>query len=408
VPAFEYQAVDAKGKKVKGVMEGESARQVRQLLRDKKLMPLKVDAVDERSEGFATGSSNKGSRRSISPGDLALVTRQLSTLVAAAMPLEESLYAVAQQTEKPVIKSMLLGVRSRVVEGYSLSESMAVFPKAFDQLFRAMVAAGEKSGHLEGVLDRLADYTEQRQVMRMKTLQALIYPIVLTLVSIGVISLLLVVVVPQVVEQFQHMGQALPLATRILIGASDFLRDYGLFAVVGIVLLSLLVQRQLRHPQSRFKFHRSLLGWPVIGRVSKGLNTARFARTLSILNASSVPLLEGMGIAGAVLTNDFAKKQLTDAATRVREGGSLHQSLEQTKLFPPMMLHMVASGERSGELESMLERAADNQDREFSNQVTLALGIFEPALIVMMAGIVLFIVMAILQPLLALNTMIGG
>ncbi|WP_163133983.1 type II secretion system inner membrane protein GspF [Agarivorans sp. Alg241-V36] len=404
MPAFEYQAFNQKGKKSNGVHEAESARQVRAHLREQGLTPLKIEQVAERAQKASTGFRL---RSKVSTSDLALLTRQLATLVAAAMPIEESLKAVAQQCDKPKLKSIISGVRSKVVEGYSLADSMAEFPDVFEKLYCAMVAAGEKSGHLDKVLDRLADYTEQRQAMRMKTMQALIYPAVLTFVCLGVIAILLVSVVPKVVAQFEHMGQELPNATKFLIYVSELVSDYGLVFLIAGMLAMVVWQRLLQKDNIRMKWHQRLLGMPVVGKVSKGLNTARFARTLSILNASAVPLLEGMGIAGEVLTNDYARAQVLDAASKVREGGSLHSSLEATKLFPPMMLHMIASGERSGELEGMLERAADNQDRQFETQVNIALGIFEPALIVTMAGIVLFIVMAILLPILELNNMVG-
>ena len=404
--AFAYQALDAKGRRKEGMIEADSARQARQVLREQGLTPLALTEAVEQVRQQTQGRNWLQPR--ISTSELALLTRQLATLVAAALPIEEALKAVAQQTEKAKLSTLIAAVRTKVLEGHSLADGLSAFPSIFDRLYRAMVAAGEKSGHLDTVLDRLADYTEQRQQMKSKLLQAMIYPIILTLVAISVIAILLATVVPKVVEQFIHMKQQLPFSTRFLMAVSALVRDYGLWffllTAIGLVSWGSWVKK----PLNRRHYHAMLLRLPVIGRVSRGLNTARFARTLSILNSSAVPLLDGMRISGEVLSNDEAKIRVAEAAERVREGGSLRASLEQTKLFPPMMLHMIASGERSGELDNMLERAADNQDREFESQVNIALSIFEPALVVSMAVIVLFIVLAILQPILQLNNMIGS
>jgi len=406
MPAFSYLAIDQKGKKKKGVVEADGPKQARTLLREKGFTPLEVEMAAEAEKKKASGVFTF--KRGISTADMALLTRQLSTLIAASLPLEESLKAVAEQSELPRIQNMILAVRSRVVEGHTLAESFAEFPHAFDDLYCAMVASGEKSGHLDKVLNRLADYTEQRQKMTSQLTQAMIYPVMLTLVAIGVVSLLLTSVVPKVVGQFQHMGQELPQITQILIGLSDFVSNYGLYLVAAIVFMIIIAKRLLLKPANRLMFDERLLKVPVIGKVSRGINTARFARTLSILNASAVPLLESMAIAGQVLTNMHARQLVEVATTRVREGTSLRASLTETKLFPPMMLHMIASGEQSGELGPMLERAADNQDSQFEAQVTMALGIFQPLLVVSMSFVVLFIVMAILQPILSLNQMVAG
>ena len=403
--AFAYQALDANGRRKEGMIEADSPRQARQVLREQGLTPVELTEASEKVKQQTQRKSWLQPR--VSTAELALLTRQLATLVAAALPVEEALKAVAQQTEKAKISTLIAAVRSKVLEGHSLADGMSAFPYVFDQLYRAMVAAGEKSGHLDTVLNRLADYTEQRQQMKTKLLQAMIYPVILTLVAISVIAILLATVVPKVVEQFVHMKQELPFSTRFLMGASDIVRDYGLWAVLLIALLLVIWRQWLAKPENQRRYHAMLLRMPVIGRVSRGLNTARFARTLSILNSSAVPLLEGMSISGEVLSNHEAKIRLQAASERVREGSSLRAALEQTKLFPPMMLHMIASGERSGELDSMLERAADNQDREFESQVNIALSIFEPALVVSMAVVVLFIVLAILQPILQLNNRIG-
>ncbi|MDX1280729.1 type II secretion system inner membrane protein GspF [Shewanella colwelliana] len=406
MPAFEYKALDAKGKQQKGVVEADTARHARGQLREQRLMPLEITPVVEKES--KTKSASFSFKRGISVAELALITRQIATLVAAGLPVEEALKAVGQQCEKDRLASMVMAVRSRVVEGYSLADSMAEFPHIFDDLYRAMVASGEKSGHLEVVLNRLADYTERRQQLKSKMTQAMIYPVVLTVVAISVIAILLAAVVPQVVGQFEHMGQELPWTTQLLIASSDFIRDYGVIVLGVIVALFIAAKQLLRSPANRMKFDAAMLVMPVIGRVSKGLNTARFARTLSILTASSVPLLDAMRIASEVLMNVKVRAAVEEATARVREGTSLGAALANTKLFPPMMLYMITSGEKSGQLEQMLERAADNQDREFESNVNIALGVFEPLLVVSMAAVVLFIVLAILQPILELNNMISG
>ncbi|WP_337880018.1 type II secretion system inner membrane protein GspF [Rheinheimera sp.] len=404
--AFDYQALDARGRKTKGVMEADNARHARQLLREQKLTPLSLELVARQEKLLSAGSGWFKPR--VKASELALITRQLATLVEAGLPIENALYAVAEQCDKARLKSMMMAVRSKVVEGYSLAEGLAEFPYVFDHLFSSMVAAGEKSGHLDAVLNRLADYTEQRQHMRSQILQALLYPAILTLVAIGVISVLLAAVVPKIVGQFEHMGQSLPGSTLFLIAASDFVRDYGLL-VLGLIILAIAAfKRALRKPAFQLKVDRRLLRLGLVGKVSRGLNTARFARTLSILNASAVPLLEAMRISSDVLENTYMRQAIGEATAKVREGASLRSALEQTKLFPPMMLHMIASGEKSGQLDGMLERAANTQDREFETLVTVSLKVFEPVLVVSMAGIVLFIVMAILQPILALNNLVGG
>ncbi|MCG9597740.1 type II secretion system inner membrane protein GspF [Vibrio sp. Isolate25] len=405
--AFEYKALNKKGKTQKGVIEGDNARQVRARLKEQGLMPVEVSETRQKAKK-QTEQAGLTFKRGISTPDLALITRQLATLVQSGMPLEECLKAVSEQSEKPRIRTMLLAVRSKVTEGYTLSDSLADFPHIFDDLFRSMVSAGEKSGHLDAVLERLADYAENRQKMRSKLQQAMIYPVVLVVFAIGIVAFLLAAVVPKIVGQFVQMGQELPQSTQFLLASSEFIQNWGIQILVALTAVVYLFKFALSKPNLRLSWDRKIVHMPMIGKISRGLNTSRFARTLSICTSSAIPILDGMKVAVDVMSNHYVKQQVLSATDNVREGASLRKSLEQTKLFPPMMLHMIASGEQSGELESMLTRAADNQDANFESTVNIALGIFTPALIALMAGLVLFIVMATLMPILEMNNLMSG
>lgn len=406
MPAFAYKALTSAGKSKNGVLEADNARQVRQQLREMGLIPLDVDEVGERKKVGEQGRRFTLFKPSIKVADLAMLTRQLATLVESALPIEEALLAVAEQSEKPRHKSMMMAIRSKVVEGYTLADALSEFPTVFDNLYRSMVAAGEKSGHLDTVLNRLADYTERRNIVKNQITQALIYPVIMLLVAIGIVSLLLTYVVPRIVGQFDNMGQELPGVTQFLIALSQGTQDYGLLILIAIVATYVLYRQLMIREAFRFNSHRVRLNFPVLGKVIKSINTSRFASTLSILTASSVPVLEGMRIAGNVLENTYIKRLIMDAAGKVQGGSSLRAALDSTKVFPPMMIHMIASGEKSGELQDMLARAANNQEREFEMQVNIALAILGPVLILTMAAIVFFIVIAILLPIISLNNMI--
>ena len=404
--AFEYAALDTTGKERKGVIEGDSPRAIRQQLREQGLIPLKVDEVSQKE---AASSSKKFSftlRRGISPTDLALLTRQLATLSRAGLPLDEATSTVARQSEKPRLKSLMLGVRARVMEGHSLAEGLGKFPHVFPELYRATVSAGEQAGHLDNVLERLADYTEARQLLTQRIQLAMFYPAILTIMSILVVAALLGYVVPQVVTVFEDMGQTLPLMTRILIGISDFLRDYFAIMFVGIIGLVGIAVYVLRKPGPKHQFHNFILKVPAIGRFIRGVNTARFSRTLSILAASGVPVLEALRISGQVISNLPMRDAVLQAAHKVREGAPLARSLEQSGYFPPMMVNLIASGEVSGNLEDMLERAATNQEREQETQISFMMGMLEPVLIIVMGMVVLFIVLATLLPIFNMNQLI--
>ncbi|OED41015.1 type II secretion system protein GspF [Endozoicomonas sp. (ex Bugula neritina AB1)] len=402
---YSYSALDGKGKTRKGVQEADSPKMLRQALRADGLAPVEVAPAN--TDKVQEKNSSSLFTRQANAGEIALITRQLATLVAAAIPLEECVQALIRQVQKAHLKSMLTAVRARVLEGRTLADALGAFPGSFDRLYRAMVAAGEKSGHLEVILVRLADYTEQRQQIRSKLIQAMLYPTILTLVAVAVVIALLSTVVPTVVDQFEFAGKELPGMTMALIAMSDFIRDHGIKLLAVIMMLLVVRQRLLRNAAIRLKYDRLMLRMPVFGSVFCGVDTARYARTLSILTSSTVPLVDAMNIAADVLSNRHIHKQLVAAAERVKEGSALWTSLDNTGLFPPMMLHIIASGERSGELDSMLLRAANAQDKLFENQVNIALGVFGPLMIVTMAGMVLFIVMAILTPMMDLNSLVG-
>jgi general secretion pathway protein F len=403
--AFEYSALDADGRTRKGLLEGDTPRQVRQLLRDQGLTPLNVEQASRGTRQAARmGGRLFGPR--VSPMELALFTRQLATLLAAGLPLEQALQAVARQSERRRTSSLLMAVRGRVLEGHSLAAALEEHPSVFPELYRATVSAGEQSGHLDLVLDRLADYAEARQHLRQKLTLALLYPIILTTMAILVVVGLVTYVVPQVVQVFDSIGQDLPILTQMLLASSAFLREHGLLLLVGLILLALLFGMLMRREGFRRVVHLVLLRAPVVGRLLRGANAGRYTRTLSILLASSVPVLEALRIAGQVISSLPMREAVDRAAVKVREGAMLHQSLAESGHFPPMSLQLIASGEASGNLERMLERAAVQQDRETETMVATLLGLFEPLLILTMGLMVLLIVLAILLPIFNLNQLI--
>lgn len=402
--AFEYLALDPRGREQKGLIEADSPRQARQLLREKQWAPLEVKQAKSK-EDVSRGGLSFG--RGLSARDLALVTRQLATLVQAALPIEEALRAAAAQSTSAKIKSMLLAVRARVMEGHSLAAALREYPSAFPELYRATVAAGEHAGHLGLVLDQLADYTDQRQQSRQKIQLALLYPVILMVASLAIVVLLLGYVVPDVVKVFVNTGQELPALTHGLIATSDVVKNWGWLIVLGIIAAFLAMRAALRDPAVRLRWHAFILRIPLIGRLSRATNTARFASTLAILTKSGVPLVEALSIAAAVIANLRIRERVVEAAQKVREGSSLTRALDATGEFPPMMLHMIASGEKSGELDQMLARTARNQENDLAAQVSLLVGLFEPFMLVFMGAVVLVIVLAILMPILSLNQLVG-
>jgi len=401
---FEYVAIDSQGKQKKGVIEADSPRQVRAQLKEKQLLPIAVDVAKEKQGGT---SFSKLFRRGISSSDLTLFTRQLSTLIGAGLPIEEVLKACSDQTEKKHVKSMILDIRSKVLEGHSLAAALNQFAYTFPNLYRATVAAGEHAGHLDTVLNRLADYMESSQANQQKVKLAALYPIILSVVAIAIVVGLLTYVVPDIVEVFVQNGQALPPLTEAMITASNFLQNHGILLGIGILGLGLGFRFALKKPHLKVRFHGFLISMPFIGKMIRGFNTSRFISTVAILNSSGVPLVEGMTIAAKVVNNLVIQERLAIAAQQVMEGGSLHRALDETKVFTPMMIHMIASGETSGELDSMLEKTAKNQENDLQNTVSALVGMFEPIMLLVMGGVVVLIVIAIMLPIIQMNKMIG-
>ncbi|MBU2712201.1 type II secretion system inner membrane protein GspF [Zooshikella harenae] len=403
--AFEYIALNPRGKEEKGIIEADSIKQVRQLLRDKQLAPLTVSTTKDRSSDTQPRFSLQVGKR-ISAHQLALITRQLATLIQAGMPIEEVLKAVADQNDQRKIKAIILSVRSRVLEGYSLANSMADFPQVFPNLYRATVSAGEQSGHLNLVLNRLADYTEDRKKSRQKIQLALVYPIILLCASLLIVGFLLGYVVPDIVKVFINSKQQLPVLTEVIIAASDWVKSSWYYVAIIGVLTWMGYRYGMRNDSFKKRVHRFWLKLPVMGKLLLNMETARFISTLSILVRSGVPLVDALHIAVEVIDNLSIKHQVKDTALWVSEGNSLRKALERTNVFPPMILHMVASGESSGELDDMLGRAAENQQQEVEGFVAMLVGLFEPMMLLFMGAVVLVIVLAVLLPILNLNALV--
>ena len=407
MPAFEYRAIAPDGRQRKGVLEGDSGRQVRQLLRERGLAPTAVREASARQANGARPLGRLSFGTSISPLDLALFTRQLATLVAAGLPVEESLHTIARQADKRRLSTLIANVRGRVLEGHSFAAALAEYPQVFTPMYRSTVAAGEQSGYLHAVLDNLANHTEQRFESVRNVQMALFYPIMLFVVSVVIIAGLMVYVVPEIVDVFANTGQSLPFLTVALIETSDFLVAYGWLLVIGVVALVLLVRSLLRRPELRLAWDRRKLKLPVAGKVARGANASRYAATLAILTTSGVPLVDAMRIATETAVNSWLKQALADAVQRVSEGSALHVALEAAGAFPPMFLHMIASGEASGELDAMLVKVADYQQQELTRTVTTLVQLFQPLMLLLMAGLVLTIVLAILVPIFGMNQLVA-
>jgi len=400
--AFEYQAIDANGKTSKGLIEADTARQARQQLRGMGLMPLEMGEVSARQQSGA----ERRRRDKLNVQTLSLITRQLATLISAGQPIESAYYAVSRQTPKPAAKRVLLAVRARVLEGHSLSEALREFPRIFDVMYCASVHAGEQSGLLDIVMERLADHMEARQDLQRRTGQALIYPILLSVVAFGLVTALLTFVVPKIVQVFEGFDQELPLVTTWLIAISDFFRDYGIDLMVAVIVIAIVYAQLVKIPKFRAARDAFYLRLPYISYLVRLANTARFTRTMSILVSSGVTALDSMHISTEVINNQPIKQAVAKAADRVREGEHISVALENTGYFSPLVLQLIQNGEASGKLGEMLERSARSEENEFSGVTALFIGLFEPAMILVMGAVVLFIVVAILIPIFDMNELV--
>jgi len=401
--AFEYQAVDGDGKTLKGLIEADTARQARQQLRGMSLMPLEIGEVTSRE----TSSGPSKSRRSkLNVPTLSLLTRQLATLISAGQPVESAYHAVSRQTPKPAAKHVMLAVRARVLEGFPLSEALREFPRIFDSMYCASVHAGEQSGLLDVVMERLADHMEAKQDLQQRTGQALIYPILLCVVAFTLVALLLTFVVPKIVQVFEGFDQELPMVTTWLITISDFFKNYGVELIIGVILSVVVYHQLVKIPRFSKMRDRFFLRLPYVSYLVRLSNTSRFTRTMSILVTSGVTALDSMHISTEVINNQIIKAAVVKAADRVREGEHISVALNNTGFFSPLVLQLVQNGESSGKLGDMLERSARAEENEFAGITALFIGLFEPAMILFMGAVVLFIVLAILIPIFDMNELV--
>lgn len=396
--AYQYQALKKSGSTFKGVIEADSERHARQLLRAQGMIPMQVNTLKKRTV--------LKHRDTISTAELSLFTRQLATLLAAGIPIEESLRGVGEQSEKNKVRQLVFGVRSKVTEGYALAQAMADYPQSFPELYRATVAAGEQTGRLDLVLEKLADYTENQQHTRQKVQQALIYPSLMILVSTAIISFLLVFVVPKIIEVFTSSGQSLPSMTLVLIEISSFIKSYGLYVLVALTLLFIGFRRSLANPRFKLRWHKLLLKLPIAAYLVKTINVSRYIHTFGILFSAGVNVLETMRVSASLITNQVMRNAFDTAAVKVREGTGISQALNETRFISPMAIHLIASGEKSGQLAAMMERAAMHMDNEVQRMIDTALTLLEPLVILFMGAVVLFIVLATLLPIFSMEQLV--
>lgn len=397
---YRFEAADAQGNLETGHLEADSQGAALAALRSRGLIALQVQLDSQPSSGAGLFGAK------LSDNDLAWATRQLASLLGASLPLEAALSATVEQAERKHIAQTLSAVRADVRSGMRLAEALAARPRDFPDIYRALIAAGEESGDLAQVMERLADYIEERNNLRGKILTAFIYPGVVGLVSVAIVIFLLSYVVPQVVSAFSQARQDLPGLTLVMLNASDFIRAWG-WLCFGVMAAAVWSWRlYLRNPHARLAWHRRVLGLPLIGRFVLGLNTARFASTLAILGGAGVPLLRALEAARQTLSNDCLSQSVSDATAKVREGVNLASALRVEKVFPPVLIHLIASGEKTGCLPPMLERAAQTLSRDIERRAMGMTALLEPLMIVIMGAVVLVIVMAVLLPIIEINQLV--
>ncbi|HLX02661.1 MAG TPA: type II secretion system inner membrane protein GspF [Trinickia sp.] len=404
MPAFRFEAIDAAGKAQKGVLDADSARAARGQLRTQGLTPLVVEPAATRMRGERSQRLSLG--RKLSQREQAILTRQLASLLVAGLPLDEALAVLTDQAERDYIRELMAAIRAEVLGGHSLANALTQHPKDFPDIYRALVAAGEHTGRLGLVLSRLADYIEQRNALKQKIVLAFTYPTIVTIIAFGIVTFLLSYVVPQVVNVFASTKQKLPILTVLMMALSDFVRHWWWAILIAVVVVVYAVRGILKQPGPRLAFDRWVLTAPLAGKLVRGYNTVRFASTLAILTAAGVPILRALQAAGETLSNRAMRGNIDDAIVRVREGTSLSRALGNTKTFPPVLVHLIRSGEATGDVTTMLDRASDGEARELERRTMFLTSLLEPLLILAMGGVVLVIVLAVMLPIIDLNNMV--
>ncbi|KLU23142.1 type II secretion system inner membrane protein GspF [Caballeronia mineralivorans] len=404
MPAFRFEAIDQAGKSQTGVLDADSARAARSQLRTQGLTPLVVEAAGTRTRGERKQRLSLGKR--LSQREQAILTRQLASLLIAGLPLGETLSVLTEQSERDYIRELMAAIRAEVLGGHSFANALAQHPRDFPEIYRALVAAGEHTGKLGLVLSRLADYIEQRNALKQKIVLAFTYPAIVTLIAFGIVTFLLSYVVPQVVNVFASTKQALPFLTIAMMALSGFVRNWWWAGLIGVALVSWFIKSLLARPGPRMAFDRWLLTAPLLGKLVRGYNTVRFASTLAILTAAGVPILRALQAAGETLSNRAMSANIEDAIVRVREGTSLSRALGNTKTFPPVLVHLIRSGEATGDVTTMLDRASEGEARELERRTMFLTSLLEPLLILAMGGVVLVIVLAVMLPIIELNNLV--